>query len=231
MRFVLAVALSRLKESTLEDKKIKETTIALAGLAQSIGLIREIAQKGKADPNFFETSIQSIFETDPENVLAVYGNIPSLQLGLEKLTGILHPNTDHARLNARYMLSMMRLQRKVARNPRVLNTLGDRIQQTKKQVEYFSLTHPTVIANLADIYINIITPFRFRFFVLGNQKILSIHENMEKIRALLLAALRSAVLWRQLGGSRLQLLFSRAKIRACASQLLKDIATNEGKVL
>lgn len=215
----------------MEDKKITEITIALAGIAQSIGLIREIAQKGKVDSDIFETSIQSIFETEPKNVVSVFGNIQSLQLGLEKLTGILQANTDHSRLNARYMLSMMRLQRKISRNPSMLNTLADRIQQTKKQVEYFSLTHPTVIANLADTYINAITPFRFRFFLLGNQKMLGIHENMEKIRALLLAALRSAVLWRQLGGSRLQLLFSRAKIATRAAQLLKDIATNEGKVL
>lgn len=36
--------------------------------------------------------------------------------------------------------------------------------------------------------------------------------NADKVRALLLAGIRSAMLWRQLGGRRWQLLFSRRKL-------------------
>jgi high frequency lysogenization protein len=209
----------------LQDSNLTNTTIALAGLAQAIGLIREIAQMGKADSQVFATSIQSIFATHPENAVGVYGDMSSLQFGLEKLVTILNPTSDSARLNARYMLSLMGLQKKISRNPNALQLLSTRLQQTKKQVDYFSMTHSTVIANLADTYLNVIAPYRFRFFVLGNQNVLSIHENMEKIRALLLAAVRACVLWRQLGGSRWQLIFSRGKIRARAAKLLKEIAT------
>ncbi len=42
----------------------------------------------------------------------------------------------------------------------------------------------------------------------------------KKIRALLLAGIRSSVLWRQMGGSRLQFIFSRQKIKKTAEKLL-----------
>jgi high frequency lysogenization protein len=41
-----------------------------------------------------------------------------------------------------------------------------------------------------------------------------------KVRATLLAGIRSAVLWRQLGGRRWQLLFARSKIARAATELL-----------
>jgi high frequency lysogenization protein len=50
---------------------------------------------------------------------------------------------------------------------------------------------------------------------------------MEKVRALLLAGIRAAVLWRQVGGSRLQILFSRAKIKAAAEKILQQIEHNQ----
>jgi high frequency lysogenization protein len=88
------------------------------------------------------------------------------------------------------------------------------------------MTHPTVIANLADIYLNTISTFHFRVMILGTQRVLNAKENMEKVRALLLAGVRAAVLWRQVGGSRLQILFSRAKIKACAEKLLTQLNDN-----
>ena len=46
--------------------------------------------------------------------------------------------------------------------------------------------------------------------------------NAERIRALLLAGIRSATLWRQLGGNRWQLFFSRRKILKDAYALLRS---------
>lgn len=202
-------------------------TISLAGMIQAISLIREIAQTGKPNNMAFETCIDSLFKTHPENAIAVYGDPSHLHMGLSKLVTTLNPVTDISKITVRHMLSLMRIQKKIFKSSDLVKTLTQRINQAKKQVEYFHLIHPTVIANLADTYIDMITPFRYRFFVLGNQQILSVHENMEKIRALLLAAIRASVLWRQLGGSRLQLLFLRHKIKTAAKAMLQNIP--EGK--
>jgi len=208
------------------QNKYQNITIALGGLVQAVSLVRDIAQTGKQDTNAFSTSIQSIFTTDPKNPIDVYGEMKNIQFGLERLTTILNPVTESSKMTVRYMLSLMRIQKKISHAPRILHLLSDRIRQTKKQVEYFTLTHPTVISNLADTYLHVIAPFRYRFFVLGNQQILTVHENMEKIRALLLAAIRASVLWRQMGGSRLQFIFSRAKIKTNALDMLKQCNCN-----
>lgn len=204
--------------------KFENITIALAGMVQAISLIREIAQTGKTNEPAFQTSINSLFQTHPENITAVYGKIEDLQLGFEKLLYTLNSVSETSRLTTRHMLSLMSLQKKIFNSPKVLDTLTQRIQQAKKQADYFTLTHPLVIANLADIYLDVINPFQFRFFILGNQHILNVDENMEKIRALLLAAVRSSLLWRQAGGSRIQLLFSRSTIKTFAANLLKKLS-------
>ncbi len=198
-------------------------TIALAGIIQAISLARELAQTGKVDEMAFQTILNSLFQTHPQNALDIYGSLPHIKLGLERLINTLDSKTVSTAQTIHYMHSIIHLQTKINRSEKISHALIQRIQQAKKQVEYFSLTHPTVMANLADIYINSISTFRVKFFILGNQRILSSTGTIEKIRALLLAAIRSAVLWRQVGGSRLQLIFFRSKIKKTARKLLSQI--------
>jgi len=205
----------------LQDK-LYNTTLALAGIIQAVSLVNELAKSGKINETAYEASIYSIFQTDPKDLLAVYQGFPGIKYGLEHLTQLLQKST--APIPIRYMLSLMRLQKKISRSPKMLDTLSQRLNQAKKQVDYFSLTHPTVIANLADIYLNTISTFQFRIIIWGSQRILTAPESMEKIRALLLAGIRSSVLWRQMGGSRLQLLFFRGKIKAAAEKMLAEMA-------
>lgn len=203
------------------QRQYEDMTIALAGIIQATSLVRQLAQTGKIPEEVFNTSIYSIFQTDPMDIASVYTNLHGVKWGLEKLAIQMDKNPD--RVVTRYMLSVIHLQKKLSRSTLLSNNLAKRMDQVKKQVEYFSLTHPTVIANLADIYLNTLSTFNFRIVIWGSQRILSVHQNMEKIRALLLAGVRSAVLWRQMGGSRWQFLFSRAKIKATAETLLKSL--------
>jgi high frequency lysogenization protein len=62
---------------------------------------------------------------------------------------------------------------------------------------------------------------------LGSHRVLHARENMDKVRALLLAGVRAAVLWKQVGGSRIQILFSRTKIKAAAEKILQQIEHNQ----
>lgn len=204
------------------QNKFDDITLALAGAMQSIALVREIAETGKANPEAFETCVHSLFQTNPNNIDAVYGDIDKIKIGLKKLIETMGAaNSD--RTSTRYMLSLIHLQKKIAGSAEIMQKLADRIQQAKKQSEYFSLIHSNVIANLADIYLSVVTPFSFRIIIWGNQRILGATENMDKIRALLLAGIRSIVLWRQVGGSRLQFIFSRAKIKKTAENFLAEL--------
>lgn len=203
--------------------KFDNIVVALAGIVQAIYLIEEIAQTGKTNEKVLETSVNSLFQTNPPNAIAVYGNANHLQYGLEKLMLTLNSRPSDSHSITKHMLSLMSLQKKISRSPSTMDLLTQRLHQAKKQVDYFNLKHPTVIANLADIYLDVINPFRFRFYISGNQQVFAIKENMEKIRALLLTAIRASVLWRQMGGSRLQLIFAREKIKSSALTLLNNL--------
>ena len=206
--------------------KFHNITIALAGMLQAVTLVRELTQTGKVNASAFESSIQSILRIDVKTAPEVFGGLAGVKLGLEKILHAFDAAQSTDRLQNRYLLSLIHLQKKLSRSPRILNNLMKRLQQTQKQVDYFSITHPTVISNLADIYLSTISTFRFRVVILGTQRVLHVKENMEKVRALLLAGVRAAVLWRQVGGSRLQILFARAKIKACAEILLTQLNEN-----
>lgn len=80
--------------------------------------------------------------------------------------------------------------------------------------------HPDVLASLGSLYADTISHLKPRVMVQGNPHYLGQAGVVAEIRALLLAAVRSAVLWRQLGGSYWDFLFSRkAMIEAVDRQL------------
>jgi high frequency lysogenization protein len=200
-----------------------DITIALAGMLQAVALVRELTQTGKNDPAAFEASINSIFRMEAKTASDVFGGLAGVKTGLEKILFTFDATQMTDRLQNRYLLSLIHLQKKLSRSPKTLQALMKRLQQTQKQVNYFSVTHSVVISNLADIYLNTISTFRFRIVILGTHRVLQVKENMEKVRALLLAGVRAAVLWKQMGGSRLQIIFLRAKIKASAEKLLAQI--------
>lgn len=80
-----------------------------------------------------------------------------------------------------------------------------------------------MIANLAAIYSDIISPLGTKIHVVGMQDYLVRPDIQHKIRASLLAGIRAAILWQQVGGSRWQFLFSRKKIFNQAQQLYRQI--------
>lgn len=209
------------------QQQLEDITIALAGMLQSIALVRDVSQTGKADPKAFETCIYSIFQLEPKNILETYGGLTGVKLGLQKIIRTFDGAHEPDRHQHRYLLSLIHLQKRLSRSPKILDELTQRLEKTQKQVNYFHLTHSTVIANLADVYLSTISSFRFRIMLSGSKRVLLVRENMEKIRALLLAGVRSAVLWRQAGGSRLQLLFMRTKLKNAAEEILKKLTEHE----
>lgn len=205
------------------QNKLRDTTLALAGMMQAMTLVKTLAQTGKADPEAFQACIYSLFETEPLDVVSIYQDISKLRVGLSTLVTTFNSSFRDAQSLMQYIMSLIHIEKKIRPVQSIQDKLKKRLIQAKKQADYFHLTHPTVIANLADTYLNIISTFRFRIIVWGNPRLLNTPEIMEKIRALLLAGLRSAVLWRQLGGSRFDLLFSRKKIKNLAESILATL--------
>jgi high frequency lysogenization protein len=203
----------------------KEQTITLAAICQVSSLVQKLSRKGQTSEDEFITLLKSIMVTSPENTLEVYGgDISQLSLGLKTLVAHLGNQSQQKDPEiTRYVVSLLSLERRLSKHPKKLAELGDRIDQCQRQLAHYEINSETLISSLASIYSDIISPIGTPIQVAGNPEILKQPSNQHKIRALLLAGIRSSVLWRQVGGKRRSILFSRSKIVECAEQLLKRI--------
>ncbi len=202
---------------------LRDQTLALAGIFQASALVRQIAHEGNCHRASFETSLNSLFMVSPESTEAVYGNTQNLNFGLRELIDAL--GRDNQKQNVeiiRYALNLVHLENKLRRNTSMLSVISDRISAAESQMRHFEGLHPNVLKNLASIYTDTISTFNLRIQVTGQPQHLKINENADKIRALLLAGIRSAMLWRQVGGRRWHLLFKRKAIREEAQIIVKQ---------
>jgi high frequency lysogenization protein len=131
-----------------------------------------------------------------------------------------HSQTPKDMEIARYTFSVLHLERKLSTQAHLLTEVRQRIQRAEIQATHFSTLHDNVLANLASIYTDTFASFPFRIQVLGEPVYLNQTHYINKIRALLLAGIRSAVLWRQRGGHRWQFLLFRHSLVTTAQRLL-----------
>ncbi len=204
--------------------KQEEQVIALAGVFQSCMLVDQIAKTAQADVAQLETATNSLLITDPPSTLDVYGgSIGNLRTGLTMLQGLLGRQTPETQMNPiRYAMAVLHLEAKLNKNPGMLNTIGQRLEQAKAQAEHFGPVHENVFEGLASIYMDTISTFRLRIQVSGNPNLLQNSLNAAKIRTMLFSAIRSAVLWRQLGGRRWHFIFKKQSLSKSAQQLLQS---------
>lgn len=204
---------------------LNEQTITLAAICQVADLVQVLSRKGQTKEQEFTMLLNSIMLTSPENTLEVYGgDVNSLKLGLTTLvTHLGNQSKSKDPEITRYVVSLLSLERRLSKKREKLNELGQRIENCQRQLAHYDITSDTLVASLASIYSDIISPLGTPIQVAGNPEILKQPANQHKIRALLLAGIRSAVLWRQVGGKRRTILFSRSKIVECAEQMLKRL--------
>jgi high frequency lysogenization protein len=197
-------------------------TIALAGISQAAHLVQEIATTGTADQEAMEASIGSILKIDSDSVAEIYGGLTGIKTGLEQLQFQLANTKIHNPEQARYAASLVFLEKQLTNNQQMLSTIRTGIEKAKSQTEHFPVLHENVLANLGDLYHNTISTLQPRIMVQGEQRYITNPSNINKIRTLLLAGIRSAILWRQCGGRRWKFLIYRKKLRDECNFLLEN---------
>lgn len=197
----------------------KDRIIALAAVFQSSGLVHELATTGCVDKVSFETCINSLFIFSPESVNDLYTE-SGLQFGFKTLKNILTKTVDikHNHL-LRYALTLIKLEKKVKKNNFIQDCIRQGIKQITRQKKYLEETSDTsiansrVIASLSSLYKESISTLTPQIKVVGQPQYLQIEMNANRVRSLLLAGIRSVILWRQLGGSSWHLILPNKRKR------------------
>lgn len=201
----------------------QDRTLAFAGIYQAAKQVHDIAAKGKLHPEAFHVSIESLFITDPEDTLAVFGGkLENLRLGIETMVSQMLGSQRNLHIT-QYALGMVILAKKVMQDGNLMQRISEGIETARRQREHFEDSEQTVLNTLARVYQENISPLTPRIMVKGMPEHLNNPLNQSRIRALLLAGVRAAILWYQTGGNRWQLVWKRRAYLHTAQKLLQQL--------
>lgn len=200
---------------------IRDRSIALAGMFQAVRLVQQTARGERRDAAATAVSISSILNTDPATTLDVYGDSCALIPGLEIVLSQLGNKERDMELTS-HVITLMHLERKLTREPDLMKKLTRGIDRVKGEIESVDEGDSGIITALAELYKDTVSTLRPRIMVKGEENVLRHTDSKNMIRALLLAGMRAAVLWRQCGGSRIGLIFQRKQMLDCCRELLAE---------
>ena len=213
--------------------------IALAVVVQCAQLVHTLATSGRADAAQIKACIAPLLMTDPDTVADVYPDVRRFTAGLVTLQKAMDSNGMKEYAEAmKYVLGMSVLQQQLMAVPSMQNIIRQRMLQrdtlfldiediepgdnplaaSRKSTEYD-------YAVLAALYQDTISKLTFRIHVKGSVEHLRNQRVADQIRALLLAGIRSALLWHQLGGRRWHLFFYKRRIRDSVAQIRRALIT------
>jgi high frequency lysogenization protein len=188
---------------------MKRRVLALAGLMQAVKAVQHVAEQGSGDAPGQDAVLASVFRLDAEDVESVYGSVARLEPGLRALVAQIESGSGRDSASSRIAVTVLHVERRLSGNRAMLQQIRDGIHAAERQREHYGVSHPSVIAALASVYAATVSQLTPRVMVQGNPIQLSQSAVVDQIRALLLAAMRSAVLWRQLHGGYWDLLMRR----------------------
>jgi high frequency lysogenization protein len=201
---------------------VQDRIIALGAIYQATLCVRRIATKGTVDTDIMEPCIYSLFQKDASTPAAIFGPPGSLAPGIRELANQLSGKTGRDLEFTRYLLALIKLESVLNRRPSLVERIGQGIEEARAKLTHFPLLHPNLLAHLADLYSQTISQLQPRIMVRGEPNYLQNPDNQNRIRALLLAGIRAAWLWRQMGGNRWRILFGRQQFLDAAQTYLRS---------
>ncbi len=203
---------------------LEKQTLALAGVTQAARIVDQVSRTGTYPAEFLESSIHSLFTFDAQDVADVYGGIAGVKLGLINLSAMLAQRQEAENRDVvRYVFNLLYLEQKFAASPEMMAVVHSRLEHASFRAEHFAGHVSSVCHSISGIYQDTLSKLRYRIKVTGSAQHLQDENNADIIRALLLAGIRSAFLWRQLGGRRWKLLFQRKQLLRTSQELSRNL--------
>ena len=209
-----------------------DRVIGLAAVIQACHAVHLIATTGQVDSTIVTPLLNSLLQIQADNTVAVYGDLSAIQVGLEQLhRQLTQTKTRDEILQIQYAVNILRLERKLAKYESVMAIISEAIAELPTKLVHFdTIEHPSIIASIANTYkqtISNITPF---IKVQGEAIYLQNHHNANMVRALLLTAIRAAIIWHQKGGRTYHLLWQSKKLTAITTTLQQEAADSQSSV-
>jgi len=178
----------------------------------SAELVQNIANNGEFDEGHMQIVLESVFTLDADTVESIYGGKSNLRAGQQRLIDQLDGTDSKPNLQiTQYILNLLKLENKCQSDTELLSRIRRGIENAEQMRSHYDTLDNEVISMLAKIYTDNISNLSPRIVVHGNREYLEQELHANRIRACLLAGIRSAVLWRQCGGTRWKIVSGRQK--------------------
>ena len=212
-----------------ERSNFEEQVIALAGVAQAARMVDQVAKTGTFPTAFFEASLRSLFAFDVPTVEAVFGNIQGVKLGLRCVKDMLTDasNEDNIAMGV-YIRGLFKLQSQFRKRSDLQDVVATRLGHVNFKAQHFSDDAVELAASISSIYQDTISHLPYRIKVKGSVQHLQEAKNADLVRTLLLAGLRSAHLWQQLGGRQRHFILRNRQLLSVAESLSQELSPVEG---
>ncbi len=217
--------------------------LALAAVFQATQLTHMTAIAGKQSLGesgnfYFENLIKASLNVRPENnlgqTLDFFHQLSDVSLGLKTLETCITqpfsptpksklPKLSNTKLPMTYAMGLLAIEKKVYKNPEFVKIIEQSQEKILKQLTFFdhNFLHPSIIANLAQTYIETAGQINPRIMVRGHAEAFKDPAHTNRIRASLFTGLQMAHLWRQFGGNSWHFIFGKRKLLQDIQSLAK----------
>lgn len=192
---------------------MKDRYLALAGAFQASELVRQAACHGTWSGYAATACLDSLFRLEADSTAAIYGGSEHMKLGVETMLAVLEGEERHVDA-LRYVIGLLQVERKFRRAGKLQHQVGQRLEEIGSlgsELEQHE-RQDLQAREISELYSGTISRLSPRIVVNGKPQYLKNPRTVDWIRTLLLAGLRSATLWQQLGGGRFELMFGRKNI-------------------
>lgn len=225
---------------TAELTRWEWQVVALAAVAQSAALVSKLAVHGNASQTELLACVNALLALNPRSESDIYPNLGHLNLGLRTLDDMLSRGRSPENSSlVRYILRMLLIRNKLDMDSAMQSNIRDRLhsiqplllvpenatpwRMTETEKTDGQLRQEQTFEQLATLYQDTISTLSHRIQVNGQEDYLQNDYVSNRVRSLLLAGIRSAVLWHQLGGRRWRLILYRKRLQETASALRRRL--------
>ena len=195
--------------------ELKNEVISLGAIYQASSEIKKIAWQGRINNKFIEPLIYSVYQTTSNEIEDIYINLKRLNTGLDFLRKQFVGDVFSRDAEVdRYFEAINILVKNMNKNTEIISNLRDELSNHKEDVTEENLhDHAEFLSNL---YLKTISKINPRIIVNGDNIHLTNNKNASMIRALLLSAIRSFILWQQSGGTKFRIFLFKKKMAEIA---------------
>lgn len=192
---------------------MKDRYLALSGAFQASELVRQAASHGTWSGYAATACLDSLFKLEADSTAEIYGGREHMKLGVETMLAVLQGEERYVD-SLRYVVGLLQVERKFRRARKMQQQVGQRLEEISRLGSNLEQHERQDLQahEISELYSGTISRLSPRIVVNGKPQYLQNQRTVDWVRALLLAGLRSATLWQQLGGGRFELMFGRKAI-------------------